>query len=80
LDWVIPLNEKHLRRILREWVTHYNQGRPHASLGPGIPEQAKKPLPSPKYRRHELPEDCRIRIKDVLGGLHHEYRLEKIAA
>jgi putative transposase len=26
LDWVIPLNEKHLRRILREWVTHYNRG------------------------------------------------------
>ena len=24
LDWVIPLNEKHLRRILREWVVHYN--------------------------------------------------------
>ena len=38
LDWLIPLNERHLRRILREWVTHYNRGRPHASLGPGIPE------------------------------------------
>jgi transposase InsO family protein len=22
LDWVIPLSEKHLRRILREWVAH----------------------------------------------------------
>jgi len=29
LDYVIPLSEKHLRTILREWVTHYNQGRPH---------------------------------------------------
>ena len=28
LDWVIPLNEKHLRRILREWVAHYNR-EPH---------------------------------------------------
>ena len=37
LDYVIPLSEQHLRTILREWVTHYNQGRPHASLGPGIP-------------------------------------------
>ena len=38
LDYMIPLNEKHLRRILREWVVHYNQGRPRSSLGPGIPE------------------------------------------
>jgi hypothetical protein len=40
LDFMIPLGEKHLRRILAEWVTHYNQGRPHLSLGPGIPEPA----------------------------------------
>src|SRR5215469_8048817 len=33
LDYVIPLSEKHLRTILREWVAHYNQGRPHSSLG-----------------------------------------------
>ena len=38
LDWLIPLNERHLRLILREWVTHYNRGRPPVSLGPGIPE------------------------------------------
>ena len=28
LDFMIPLSEKHLRRIVAEWVTHYNQGRP----------------------------------------------------
>jgi putative transposase len=38
LDYVIPLSEKHLRTILREWVAHYNQGRPPSSLGPGIPD------------------------------------------
>jgi putative transposase len=38
LDWLIPLHERHLRGILREWVPHYNRGRPHTSLGPGIPE------------------------------------------
>jgi putative transposase len=80
LDWVIPLNEKHLRRILREWVAHYNRGRPHASLGPGNPEPATTRRPSPKHPRHELPPDCRIGTKEVLGGLHHEYRLEKVAA
>jgi transposase InsO family protein len=28
LDFLIPLNERHLRRMLREWVVHYNRGRP----------------------------------------------------
>ena len=38
LDFVIPRNERHVRRLLREWVAHYNRGRPHTSLGPGIPD------------------------------------------
>jgi transposase InsO family protein len=38
LDFLIPLNESHLRVLLKEWVRHYNEGRPHMSLGPGIPE------------------------------------------
>jgi transposase InsO family protein len=25
LDWVIPLDECHLRRLLTEWVAHYNR-------------------------------------------------------
>ena len=56
LDWVILLNEKHLRGILREWVTHYNRRRPHASLGPGILEPTKNPPLWAECRRHELPE------------------------
>jgi len=24
LDWMIPMSEAHLRAILKEWVTHYN--------------------------------------------------------
>ena len=80
LDYMIPLSEKHVRKILREWVTHYNRGRPHASLGPGIPERRQQPQVRPKEHRHKLPPDCRIRIKDVLAGLHHEYFLENKAA
>ncbi|WP_375741814.1 integrase core domain-containing protein, partial [Pseudomonas aeruginosa] len=29
LDFLIPLNGRHVNRILKEWVAHYNQGRPH---------------------------------------------------
>ena len=38
LDWIIPLSEGHLRKILRSWMAHYNRGRPHSSLGLGIPD------------------------------------------
>ena len=37
LDWMLPMSEAHLRSILREWLTHYNGGRPHSALGPGVP-------------------------------------------
>jgi putative transposase len=86
LDFLIPLGESHLRAMLREWVRHYNRGRPHMSLGPGIPagdgdnnkQTAIQPLRA--EGRHRLPERCEIRAKPILGGLHHEYYLEKIAA
>jgi transposase InsO family protein len=39
LDWLIPVSEPHLRRTLRSWVKHYNRGRPHMALGPGIPDR-----------------------------------------
>jgi transposase InsO family protein len=42
LDWIIPLNERHLRKILRSWMAHYNGGRPHSALGPGIPDCPSK--------------------------------------
>jgi putative transposase len=38
LDWLIPPSEAHLRSILKEWVAHYNGGRCHGALGPGVPD------------------------------------------
>src|SRR6516162_3991416 len=35
-DLLIPLTAHHLRRLLHEWVRHYNTSRPHMALGPGI--------------------------------------------
>ena len=35
LDFFIPLNERHLKLILKPWVAHFNHGRPHMSLGAG---------------------------------------------
>jgi integrase-like protein len=71
LDFIIPLNERHLRRTLRSWVAHYNRGRLHASFGPGITKDAReRPLPRPKIDRHKLPPDCQLRVKDIMGGPH----------
>jgi transposase InsO family protein len=38
LEYLIPINERHLKMTIQEWRLHYNRGRPHSSLGPGIPE------------------------------------------
>jgi hypothetical protein len=80
LDFVIPLNDKHLYGILKEWIGHYNQGRPHMSMGPGIPwppVSLPMPLRSPV---HKVPDHLRVERRPILGGLHHEYRFEKQAS
>ena len=38
LDWLMPLSEAHLRFTLNSWIAHYNGGRPHMALGPGVPD------------------------------------------
>jgi transposase InsO family protein len=79
LDFLIPFNERHLQRIIREWTTHYNRGRPHSALGPGLPEPMSDKLPSNKHR-HSLPVGYQVVKRSVLGGLHHEYGLVEEAA
>jgi len=79
LDWLIPIHEGHLRLVLREWMTHYNRGRPHASLGPGVPQ----PVPDADQvtcTGHRVPAHTEVIATPILGGLHHEYRLTHRAA
>ena len=79
LDFVIALSERHLRAVLREWVAHYNRGRPHASLGPGMPDRSANDAIS-ESPGHRLPSGYRVATTAILGGLHHEYWLEANAA
>ena len=80
LDFVLPFTTTHLRRILIEWVTSYNEERPHMSLGPSTPQPSVSvPVPLHKHR-HDLAAPHLVVSRPVLGGLHHAYRLEQKAA
>jgi len=74
MDWIIPLSEGHLRQTLSSWMVHYNRGRPHSSLGPGIPEPSSN-LPARLQRhRHRFDRPTSVVARSVLNGLHHECR------
>ena len=47
--------------------------------GPGIPEPVGR-FQRSEFPGHHIRSDQRVVAKAILGGLHHEYRLEKVAA
>jgi transposase InsO family protein len=67
-DRLLIVNEHHLRRVLNEYLQHYNTARPHRGLNQLTPAQAETQAP----QTINLAEH-RIRRKQVLGGLTHEY-------
>jgi putative transposase len=74
LDWLIPLTESHLRTVLQSWVRHYNTGRPHMALGPGVPDPPPvMPRDVASTSHPHLRDDRIVRARSILGELHHEY-------
>ena len=68
LDRLLIVDEHHLRWVLTEYLRHYNTARPHRTLDQLTPTQADTRPPEPV----NLAEH-RIRRKQVLRGLTHEY-------
>ena len=66
LDHLLILNRRHAVTVLREFERHYNDHRPHRTLGQAAP---LRPLP----RRTPTVID-NVRRHDRLGGLIHEYQ------
>ena len=64
LNHVIIINERHLRRQLKSYVTYYHEARTHLSL------DKQSPVP----RSIEPPEQGKVVAIPHVGGLHHEYR------
>jgi transposase InsO family protein len=67
LDWVLIRNERHAEHVLREFVAHYNQERPHRSINLEAPVLKVAP--------HQFGSGDVVERFDRLGGLLHEYRL-----
>jgi putative transposase len=67
LDWLLIGGRRHLDRVLRVYVAHYNRHRPHRALGLEPPDPADSGT---------IAEDqpALVHRRDLLGGLLHEYR------
>ena len=65
LDWLLIVSRRHLERVLRIYVEHYNQHRPHRG----------RDLATPAGPNSQDSPGTGIRVhrRDVLGGLVHEY-------
>jgi putative transposase len=69
LDWLLIVNPRHLERVLRVFVDHYNSHRPHRSLNLAPPDPPARKLPVVR------PPTAGVERRDRLGGLIHEYSL-----
>ena len=67
LDWLLILNARHLERTVKVFIDHYNSCRPHRSLGL-VPPNGR-----PRVKPQTFSEPLRVRRRDRLGGLLHEY-------
>ena len=66
LDRVLIINQPHAAAALREFEHHYNDHRPHRSLGQAAPSR-----PLPHRNRTQL---YKVRRRDRCNGLIHEYQ------
>jgi len=64
LDFILIWSEAHGRRVMREYITFFNQARPHQ----GIQQQIPVPPAGPPTAHRK------VVAHSVLGGLHHDYR------
>jgi putative transposase len=61
---MLIMGQRHLQRVLAEYIEHYNTGRAHRALNLRAPADNPSIIPFPAHR---------IRRTPVLGGLINEY-------
>ena len=68
LDHIIILGRRHLANVLQVYARDYfNRARPHQGIGQRVPV----PMPTKKFS-----EGATVESVAVLGGLHHDYRVD----
>ena len=67
LDHVLIYDPRHLERVLRAYLAHYVEERPHGGLSLAVPAGDRTPQVRGTTR-------APVERRDVLGGLIHEYR------
>jgi transposase InsO family protein len=70
IDHVIVLNERHLRRLLRDYVRYYNTDRVHTSIQDAPEGRVAEARPSSGAKVVGFPR---------VGGLHHRYAWQEAA-
>jgi putative transposase len=73
LDRLLIVGRRHLERVLSTYTTHYNEHRPHRALGQRSP--LSRLPPSAADATADVIDLDRLRRRELLGGLIHEYRL-----
>jgi putative transposase len=74
LDRLLILGRRQLESVAHVYAAHYNAHRPHRSLGQRPPLAKPRPIGEPALTNEPIPLD-RVRRRDQLGGLLHEYEL-----
>jgi len=67
LDHFLVLGERHLRHLIREYLIHYHEERPHQGLGNRPPKQSNPPPEIVSVRQDQ------IVCQERLGGLLKRY-------
>ena len=67
LDHVIVLNERHLKRLMSEYIRYYHDDRTHLGL--------EKQTPAGRKAAVEKDSGRKVVSMPRLGGLHHRYDL-----
>ena len=67
LDHAMVLNERHVKRLMNEYIRYYHEDRTRLGL--------KKPTPAGRVAAENVTADSKVVSTPRLGGLHHRYNL-----
>ena len=67
MDRTIIWNERQLRRLLTDYIDHYNSHRPHRALDQHAPDDAAGEVIEPPFGRT-------VERRSTCAGLINEYR------